>query len=138
MPIDVDLSHFPLRFTKFDGAQTVEEVDAYFERMAPIHARKQPWVGVTLIKGYVRDTKVIRRMADWMKKTEEPTRQYCLATAMVSSSAGFRFLFGSVLLIQPLACPYAVCASLDEALTFVRKKAAERALKLPDALPSWP
>jgi hypothetical protein len=136
MAIDSDLRNWPLVFTRFEGSQTIEEVDAHFEHTGSIHVRKQPWVSVAIMNGYGRDPRVLRRIAYWMKKVEEPIRQYCVAAAMVAPSAGFRFVLGAVLLIQPISCPYMVCATLDEALTFVRKKAAERALKLPAELPS--
>ena len=137
MAIDSDSSNWPLVFIRFEGSQTVEEVDAHFDRTAVIHARKQPWVSVAFMNGYGRDPRVLRRVAYWMKQRAEPTRKYCVATAMIAPSAGFRFVLGAVLLIQPISCPYVVCGTLDEALSFVRKKAAERALRLPSELPSW-
>jgi hypothetical protein len=137
MAIDLDLRSWPLVFTRFDGSQSIEEVDGYFGRTAAIHARKEPWVSVSFMNGYTRDPRVLRRMAEWMKKTEQPIREYCVATAMVAPSAGFRFMLGTVLLIQPIFCPYTVCANLEDALAFVRQKARERALTLPEARPSW-
>jgi hypothetical protein len=137
MAIESDLRNWPLVFTRFEGSQTIEEVDGHFERTASIYVRKQPWVSVAFMNGYGRDPRVLRRIAYWMKKIEEPTRKYCMAAAMIAPSAGFRFVLGAVLLIQPIPCPYMVCGTLDEALAFVRMKAAEHSLKLPSELPSW-
>jgi hypothetical protein len=136
LAIDIDLSHWPLVFTRFEGSQTVEEVDAHFAQMESVHARKQPWVNISLMSGYTRDPRVMRRVAQGMKRTQEAIRAHCLAVAMVAPSAGFRFMLSSVLLIQPMSCPYAVCASLDEAWGFVRDKAAERKLILPATRPA--
>lgn len=90
MAIDLDLRNWPLVFTRFEGSQTIEDVDGDFERTASIHERKQPWMSVAFMNGY----------------------------------------------IQPIPCPYMVCGTLNDALAFVRKKAAECSLSLPPELPS--
>jgi hypothetical protein len=138
MAIDSDLRHWPLVFSRFDGKQTVEEVDGYFASMAAVHARKKPWVSIVFMNDYTRDPRVLRRVAQGMKLTDEAVRLYCLGVAMVSASAGFRFMLSSVFLLQPMACPYTVCGTLDEAQKFVAERAAERGLVLPPrARPSW-
>ena len=139
MAIDADLRHWPLVFVRFEGGQTVAEVDDYFARMAEIHERKQPWVNISFMNDYVRDPRVLRRVALGIKATNESVRQYCLGVAMVAPSAGFRFVLSSVFLIQPLACPYTVCGTYAEASAFVAAKAAARGVTLPPrARPSWP
>jgi hypothetical protein len=138
MAIDVDLRAWPLIFARFEGGQTVQEVDGYFARMAEVHARKKPWVGICFMNDYARDPRVLRRMAQGMKENDEAVRQYCAAVAMVAQSVGFRFVLGSVFLLQPMVCPYTVSGSYAEALAFVAQKAGERGLVLPRAQPSWP
>jgi hypothetical protein len=139
MAIDADLRYWPLVYARFDGKQTVEEVDDYFRRMGEVHARKKPWVSVVFMNDYARDPRVLRRVAQGMKDTEEAVRQYCLGVAMVSASSGFRFVLSSVFLIQPMVCPYVVVGTLDEAHKYVAQKAAERGLTIPPrAAPAWP
>jgi hypothetical protein len=105
--------------------------------MAPIHVRKEPWVSIVIINNYSRELWFLRRLASWIKETDQPVRDYCLAVAMVTSSAGLSFMLSTVFLMQPLRCPYRVCKSLDEARAFVRSQAAHRGLSLPDAKPAW-
>ena len=55
----------------------------------------------------------------------------------VSQSLGFRFLLSSIFLVKPMPCPYQVCSSFDEALTWVRDIAARRSLALPPVPNVW-
>jgi hypothetical protein len=137
MAIDSDLRHFPLVYTRFDGIQTSAELESYIARMAPVHARKEPWVSVVIINNYIRDLWFLRRMARWIKETDDVVRHYCVACAMVTSSSGLSFMLSTVFLMQPLRCPYLVCRNLDEANAFVRAQAAKRGLSLPEGKPTW-
>jgi hypothetical protein len=71
-------------------------------------------------------------MGRWVKETEQITRELCVAVAMISTSASFRFVLSGVFLIKRLPCPYSVCSSFDEALDYVRKQAERQQLRLPD------
>jgi hypothetical protein len=137
MAIDSDLSSFPLVFTRFDGVQTRDELEAYIARMNPIHARKQPWVSIVIVNNYIRDLWFLRRMASWIKETDQAVREHCLAVALVTSSSGLSFVLSTVFLMQPLRCPYLVCRTMDEANAFVRAQAAKRGLSVPAAKPVW-
>jgi hypothetical protein len=138
MSIELDVQ-WPYVFTKFDGAQTMPELDAYIARMdAEVHRRQQPYVGVTFLKKYNRDKEVVERMRKWMATTEHVTRELCLAVAMVNASTGFRFLLSAIFVIQPMPCPYEVCATFDEALAFIRRQADKRGLTLHAPRRPWP
>ncbi len=138
MSIELDVQ-WPYVFTRFDGVQTLPELDAYIARMdAEVHRRKQPYVGVTYLKKYSRDKQVVERMQKWVAATETFTREHCVAIAMVNSSAGFRFLLSAIFLIQSMPCPYEVCASFADAIAFVDKQAARRGLKLSAPRRPWP
>jgi len=137
MSIELDVQ-WPYVFTRFDGTQTLAELDAYIARMdVEVHRRRQPYVGVTYLKQYNRDKPVVERMQKWMAATDSFTREHCVAIAMVNSSAGFRFLLSAIFLIQSMPCPYDVCGTFAEALTFVRKHATKRGLALADARRPW-
>ena len=138
MSIELDVQ-WPYVFTKFDGVQTIAELDAYIARMdAEVHRRKQPYVGVSFLKKYSRDKEVVERMRKWMAATETITRERCVAIAMVNSSTGFRFLLSTIFVIQRMPCPYDVCATFDEAIAFVQKQAGLRNLKLAAPRRPWP
>lgn len=138
MSIELDVQ-WPYVFTRFDGVQTLAELDSYIGRMdVEVHRRKQPYVGVTYLKQYSRDKEVVERMQKWMAETRTFTRDYCVAIAMVNSSTGFRFLLSAIFVIQRMPCPYEVCGTLDEALAFVQKQANKRGLALAAPRRPWP
>jgi hypothetical protein len=138
MSIDLDVQ-WPYVFTKFDGVQTIPELDAYIARMdGEVHRRREPYVGVTYLKKYSRDKEVVDRMRKWMAATEKVTRERCLGIGMVNSSTGFRFLLSAIFVIQPMPCPYEVCGTFDDALAFVTQQATKRGLKLAAPRRPWP
>jgi hypothetical protein len=61
-----------------------------------VHARRQPYVGITFMKRYVRGRAITDRMGRWLKETEDATRKYCLAAGLISQSATFRFALSAV------------------------------------------
>ena len=130
MSIELDVQ-WPYVFTKFDGVQTLPELDAYIARMdGEVHRRKQPYVGISYLKKYSREKEVVDRMRKWITATEQITRDYCLAVAMVNGSTGFRFVLSAIFVIQRMPCPYDVCATFDEAIAFVQKEAKRQGLQL--------
>ena len=137
MSIELDVQ-WPYVFTRFDGIQTLPELDAYIARMdAEVHRRQQPYVGVTYLKKYSRDKEVVVRMQKWMADTRKLTREHCVAIAMVNSSTGFRFLLSAIFVIQSMPCPYDVCGTFDEELAFVKKQADKRGLALAAPTRPW-
>jgi hypothetical protein len=138
MAIDLVTDQWPFLFTRFDGEQTMDQLEVYIHRVGVIHARHEPYVGISFLKRYSRDRPHLERIAKWIKDSEAVTRQYCLAAGMINTSVGFRFLLSSIFLIKPMPCPYQVCASFDEAVAFVRRHASERGLVLPAARKPWP
>jgi hypothetical protein len=138
MAIDLVLDQWPIVYTRFDGDQTIAELEAYIKKVDAVHARRQPYVGISYLKRYARDRPQLERIAKWIKDTEEVTREFCVATGMINNSVGFRFLLSTIFLIKPMPCPYQVCASFDDALAFVRRQATDRGLVLPAARRPWP
>jgi hypothetical protein len=137
MPIQLDLDQWPFVFTKFDGSQSLVDLDEYVRRMSEVHGRKERYVGITYIKRYSRERAHTERMARWLKESGHETREFCLAAGMVNASTGFRFILSGLFLIKPMPCPYQVCATFDEALAFVRQQADKQGLALPAVRPPW-
>jgi hypothetical protein len=137
MPIDLVLDQWPFVLTKFDGDQSQAELEAYIQRMNQVHARKQRYVGISYLKRYSRERPHVERIARWLKESEEVTREYCLGVSMINASIGFRFVLSGIFLIKPMPCPYHVCATFEEAVTFVRRQADEKRLPLPVARRPW-
>jgi hypothetical protein len=137
MAIDLRLDQWPYVLTKFDGEQSTAELDAYIKRMDSVHARRERYVGISYLKSYSRDRVHVERIARWIKETEAVTRECCMAAGMINSSTGFRFVLSAIFLIKPMACPYHVTGTFDEAASYVRRIANERGMQLPVAVNPW-
>jgi hypothetical protein len=137
MSIDLNLDQWPFVLTKFNGEQSSAELDAYIRRMDQVHARKEPYVGISYLKRYSRERQQVERIARWIKESEPLTRAYCLGVGMINASIGFRFVLSGLFLIKPMPCPYQVCSTFDEAVRFVRQQADQHGLTLPAARRPW-
>jgi hypothetical protein len=126
-------------FTKFDGDQTLDELERYIRQMEQVFARRQPYYSVTWLKRYARSGEQTRRTAQWFKDRESQIRDLCVASAIISTSAAFRFALSAVFLIKPIIGPYTVCASFDETLRFGHEQLKKRGLRLPATIQNpWP
>jgi hypothetical protein len=138
MAIDLVLDQWPIMFTRFDGEQSIAQLESYIRRVDDVHKRRERYVGITFLKRYSRDRPQVERIARWLKDSDQMTREFCIAAGMVNNSVGFRFLLSTVFLIKPMPCPYQVCATFDDAVAFVRRHAAEKGMVLPQARKPWP
>jgi hypothetical protein len=134
--IALKVEQAPFIFSKFDGEPTNEELDDYIERFEAVHQRQEPYVTVAFMKRYARNQAHISRIARWMKEREDVARRYCIAACILTPSPAFRFILSAIFLIKPMPCPYQVCATLDDAVTFAQREAERRGLKL--GTPHWP
>jgi hypothetical protein len=138
MSISLEVA-YPIVYTKFDGEQTADDVEAYIRRFDEIHARRAPYVGITWMRRYKRHPTITDRMGRWLKESEAATRALCLGASLISQSATFRFALSTVFLVKPMVCPYVVCSTFDDAVAFVRAQAERGGLRLPSAVRSpWP
>jgi hypothetical protein len=135
--VEVSTKYWPVLLVKFDGEQTMRDVDYFIAEMNAVQARKEPYASISLMRKYSNERSQVQRVAHWMKETAAATREYCVGTGIVSKSLGFRFLLTSIFLIKPMPCPYQVCSSFDEALAWVRKLADARGLAVPDIPNLW-
>jgi len=135
--VEVTTEHWPLLLVKFDGEQTMNDVDYFIREMNAAHARKTPYASISLMRKYSSERGQVQKVAQWMKSTAELTKQYCVANGIVSQSLGFRFLLSSIFLVKPMPCPYQVCSSFDEALTWVRQVAEARGVDVPSVPNLW-
>lgn len=138
MAITLDLSHFPVVLTKFDGEQTLAEVEDYIARMNTVHERRQTYVGITWMRRYARTAEQTARIGRWIKDTEDVTREHCAGATMITQSTGFRFALAAIFLVRPMPCPYLVCGTWREALAYVRTQAQPRGVDVPEFACPWP
>ena len=125
---------WPVAFWVFDGVQTDEDIDFYLSKLDEIHAKRQRFVTVSVMKKYRTNRQHLARIAAWIKENDELTHSLNLASAMISTSAVFRFVLSSLFLIQPLRIPYLVCGSLEEAYAYVTKQMRAAGLPVPAGL----
>ena len=139
MAIELDVSQAPLVFTKFDGEQTLEELESYIAKMDVVFARRQPYFSVTWMKKFARSAEQGRRTATWFKEREREIKAQCVASAIISTSGAFRFALSAVFLIKPIIGPYTVCATFDESMAFGRAEFKKRGLQLSSLIRNpWP
>jgi hypothetical protein len=139
MAIQLNLDQWPIVFTKFDGRQTLEELEHYIQSVNEVHARRQRYVGINYMKRYSSDAAQIARARRWLQETEQVTRDYCVACSMISESTGFRFVLSAIFVVKPMVCPYVVCGTFAHAEEFVRRIASARGLRLPSHIRNpWP
>jgi hypothetical protein len=134
-PIEIVTDQWPVVFIKIDGEQTTADFEAYIAAFNQMYAREQPFSIVTWVKKYNAKTEIVARVGKWFKETEPLIRKYWVSNAMVSPSAGFRFLLSAVYLVKPLPISSRVCATPDEAMQFTRASWHDK--KLPSSV-HWP
>jgi hypothetical protein len=135
--VELDSSHWPVVMVKWDVDQTMDDLQRFMDGMDAIHRRQERYVSISYMRKYATEPAQVRRVAEWMKATADDTRRWCVGTGIVTRSLGFRFLLSSIFLIRPMACPYRVCASFDEAWRFVHDEGQRRGLAVPPVPNKW-
>ena len=135
--VEISTVHWPLLLVKFDGEQTMRDVDYFLGEMSAAHARKEPYASISLMRKYSSERTHVQKVAQWMKATADETKKWCVGNSIVSKSLGFRFLLSSIFLVKPMPCPYNVCSSWDEAMSWIRQIAAPRGVTVPAVANPW-
>jgi hypothetical protein len=135
--VEITTEHWPLLLVKFDGEQTMRDVDYFISEMSAAQARRVPYASISLMKKYSSERNQVQKVAQWMKKTADETKRWCVGNGIVSQSLGFRFLLSSIFLVKPMPCPYQVCSSWDEAVSWIRGVAGKAGLAIPSAPNIW-
>jgi hypothetical protein len=118
--IDFRMDQWPVVFIKIDGEQTLADFDEYIATFNEMYKRQERFSIVTFLKRYSVKTEIVGRIGRWFKETEPLIKKYWISNAMVSQSAGFRFLVSTVYLIKPLPISSRVCATPEEAVIFTK------------------
>src|SRR5262249_16219883 len=119
------------------GEQTMRDVDYFLSEMSAAHARKSPYASISLMRKYSSERSQVNKVAQWMKATAAETKRWCVGNSIISQSLGFRFLLSSIFLGKPMPCPYQVCSSWDEAMTWLRGVAGKSGLSVPSVRDPW-
>jgi hypothetical protein len=133
--IEILTEQWPVIFIKIDGEQTIADFEAYIDTFNRFYEKETPFSIVTLVRKYSANPHIVSRVGRWFKDTESLITKHWISNAMVSQSAGFRFVLSAVYLIKPLPIPSRVCATPDEALAFTRASWMSRGLTV---APRWP
>jgi hypothetical protein len=126
--IEILTDQWPVVFIKVDGEQTTADFEAYIAAFNRMYERQEPFSIVTWVKKYSAKTEIVARVGRWFKETEPLIKKYWVSNAMVSPSAGFRFLLSAVYLVKPLPISSRVCATPEEAVAFTRASWAGKPL----------
>jgi hypothetical protein len=118
--IEIVTEQWPIVFIKIDGETTTADFEAYIAAFNKMYEKQQPFSIVTYLKKYNAKTEIVARVGKWFRETEPLIKRYWVSNAMVSHSAGFRFLLSAVYLVKPLPISSKVCATPEEAVAFTK------------------
>jgi hypothetical protein len=135
--VEVSTDYWPVLLVKFDGHQTMDDTDYFIREMDAVHARKELYASISLMRKYSTERVHVHKFANWMKQTADAPRDYCVGNGIISQSVGFRFLLSSIFLIKPMPCPYQVFSHFNEAFAWVREQGQARGLFIPHVPNIW-
>ncbi|HEX8951893.1 MAG TPA: hypothetical protein VF945_08610, partial [Polyangia bacterium] len=69
--VEVTTEHWPLLLVKFDGEQTMHDVDYFIREMSAAQARRQPYASISLMRKYSSERRQVQKVAQWMKATAD-------------------------------------------------------------------
>lgn len=123
MPIWIDLTGWPIVLHESSGVMTDEEIDAYVTHATALLERRERHA-VIIDARTITDVSPYARAAKkaWLEDNRELLERYCVGTAIVLDSAIARFIFATILLVQPFPIPYRAFASVDEARVWARSQ----------------
>ena len=121
--IDIDERHWPLVVYRFRGGVSLAELEAYLQRQDELLARQQPTASAVLTEGAkLWETPVLRRQAEWIKQNQDLLRRYSVGAALVLHSPIVRGMLKAILWMQPMPQPHVVCATVPDALAWLRER----------------
>jgi hypothetical protein len=135
-PIRVDDRSWPVVVSTFDGQQTDEDVESYMRRIDEVHARRQPFVMLSLMKKYSNNLAHLKRLGEWSKASSRADMEYCKGSAIVLPSSAARFLISSFFLFVVPPFPMVSFDDSPAALAWLKRRLAEVGLPVPPALDS--
>jgi hypothetical protein len=127
----IDRSRWPLLLNVFNGEQEPAELERYMREMDAIYDAAEPFIAASFMLRYRPDMAQLKRLADWTRDRRAATKKACLGTAIIAPSAGFRFLFSTLLMMQPIPIPYCVVSDVDEACAWIEAELAKHGKKPP-------
>jgi hypothetical protein len=133
-PITVDDTQWPLVVYTFDGDQTDGDIESFLARVGEIHARREPFVTITVIRRYVPNFAHVTRVSLWMKDEREVLRRWCQANAVVTVSAAFRFIISAYRMLANPPNAIVVFDSLPAAEVWMAQRMKQDGLPVPARL----
>ena len=61
--VEISTAHWPLLLVKFDGEQTMRDVDYFIGEMAAAQARKEPYASISLMRKYSSERSQVQKVA---------------------------------------------------------------------------
>ena len=123
MPIRIDVEGWPIVVHESSGVMTDAEIDTYVTRATALLERREPHAviidarTITDVSPYARASKKA-----WLEDNRELLERYCVGTAVVLDSALSRFVFATILLVQPFPIPYRAFATVEEARVWAQSQ----------------
>ncbi len=132
--MQVDDSYWPLVVATFDGQQTDEDLEHYISAMNAVHARREPFVALTVARSYANNFAHVRRLGAWAKTTASVQKEFCRGAAIVVPASSGRFLISSFLLIFVPPNPMVVLEDMRAAIPWVKQRLVEANMVVPPSI----
>jgi hypothetical protein len=119
----VDESRWPIVVYTLEGVLDDAELEGYVEHGRRTLARGEPYV-VVIDGSRVGPVSAYGRFrgVQFSKENNDKLRTLCKGSAIVITSPLLRFIAMTMWVIAPMPMPYAVCATLEEALEWAQAR----------------
>jgi hypothetical protein len=121
MPIRIDDTGWPIVVHESSGVMSDADIDTYVTRATALLERGEAHA-VIIDAREITDVSPYARAAKkaWLEDHREQLVRHCVGTAVVLHSALSRFVFATILLVQPFPIPYRAFATVEEARAWAR------------------
>jgi hypothetical protein len=129
--ISVDTERWPLVVYRFANEVTLTQLEAYLARQEELLLRRQPSASLVIVESLrMWEPVVVKRQAAWIRDHQDELRRASLGVALVLTSPVARGILKAVLWMQPMPQPHKVCATIEEALDWVRGRFANARIRV--------
>ncbi len=121
--IVVDDRRFPIVTVTFRGDATDAQFRAYLDQMTRMVDRREKNAVIMDAREAVRTPPIQRRMqSEWMKTHHDSLARWSVGTAFVITSPLVRGVLTAILWLSPMATPYTVVGTVEEAESWAREQ----------------
>lgn len=129
MPIQLDLSGWPLVVARHIGKPTAEEHEELRRKWEQVLARNKKYGSIIdLSQAELGAMGEQKKLVEWTKQNEQSLAELCVGSATVVQNAALRSFLKTVSFLKKPIYPQEIVGTYEEAEAFVRSKLKENGL----------